>query len=260
MRIRWAVFLLIGLAALALSGWPSAAEPASEGATGIWSTTECGKDGLTFLVNSRIALMIEGGGLATRVAVAPIEWVGASIMLTVKGEAHERLVSFDDLKQCDGLPGTTSLLLADVVTVFNGLDGIVDLCRGMDDITSQCAAAAGDLIDVTGDGVFSRAELRQAMRAASFFIAYREIAAEQREAWVSLESLYVAQLAASLLGPFIVGHLIDSYDSDGDEAVSPEELLRGRSPQVAAQDILANLVAKAPPGVASMLRKSIPDF
>ena len=258
--MRWSTFLIAGLALLLLSGSSSTAEPPPEEATGIWSTAGCSQDGLTLLVNSRIALMIEGKGLATRVAVAPVEWVGGSLILKVKGEAHERVLSVDSLEPCETLPGSMSLLLADVVVVFGKLDDFVTLCRRMDGITTRCVAVVTDLIDVTGDGVFSRAELRQAMRATSFFIAYRGIAARQREGFVSLDKLLISQLAASTIGPFVVTHLIGSYDSDGDDSLSPEELLQGRSPEQAIRAILAELAAKAPPAVVSMLVGSIPGF
>lgn len=251
---------MAGLVVLLLSGSSSTAELAPEQATGIWSTAGCGKDGLTLLVNSRHALMIEGEGLATRVAVVPVEWVGGSLILRVKGEAHERVLSVDSLKPCDALPGAMSLLLADVVTIFGQLEDFVTLCRRTDGITTQCVTAVTDLIDVSGNGIFSRAELRQAMRAAGFFIAYQGIADRQQEAFVSLDKLLVAQLAASAVGPFVVAHLIGSYDSDGDDAVSPEELLQGRSPEQALQDILTGLAAKAPPAVVSLLVGSIPGF
>ena len=114
------------------------------------------------------------------------------------------------------------------LTVFGQLDDFVTLCRRVDSIAARCVAVVTDLIDVSGDGIFSRAELRQAMRAASFFIAYRGIADQQQEAFVSLDKLLVSRLAASAVGPFVVAHLIGAYDSDGDDAVSPEELLQGR--------------------------------
>ena len=253
-------FLMAGLAVFAMAGLLSAAEPVPQREPGIWSTTTCGGDGLTLLATSRLALIVEGQGLATRVAVVRAEWVGESILLRVEGEARERVLHLDELKACDALPGSMSLLLADVVAVFGRLDGPVALCRNVDDVTAPCAAAVADLVDATGDGVFSRAELRQAARAASFFMAYLSIAAERRGAFVSLDQLLIAQLAASVLGPFVVTHLIDAYDADGDDAVSPDELLQGRSPTQAVHGILANLVAEAPPAVASVLLKSIPGF
>ena len=259
-RVKLSAFLLIGLAALVLSGSQSTADPVPERATGIWSTTACGKDGLTLLVNTRIALLIEGQGLETRVAVVPAEWADGSFILRVKGKERERTLPLDDLKHCDALPGSISLLLAEVVAVFGELDDVVALCRDVDVVTARCVSVVVDLIDLTKDGVFSRVELRQAMRAASFFIAYRAVAAQQPGPFVSLNKLYVAQLAASVTGPFVVTHLVDSYDVDGDDAVSPEELLQGRSPEQAVQNILVDLVAKAPPAIVSVLLKAVPAF
>jgi len=258
--MKWTVFLITGLAVFAGSGSSSPAEVVPQRAAVIWNTAECGKEGLTLLVNSRIALMVEWEGLATSVAVVPAEWVGESIMLRVKGEAHERVLHLDDLKQCDDLPGSMSLLFTDVIAVFDGLDDLVALCRGLAEVTASCAAAVADLVDRTNDGVFSHDELRQAMRVASFFIAYRGITVGQGKAFVTLEQLLVAQLAASVMGPIVVTRLIDLYDANGDGVLSPEELMKGQDPEQAVQRILANLVAKTPPPVAAMLMKSIPGF
>ena len=254
------VFLLVGFAALALSGLPSAAEPEPERATGIWSTTDCGSGGLTLLVNARAALMIQGQGLETTVAIVSAAWTDEAITLKIKGQERNRSLLLDDLDSCDALPGLLSVLLADVVAVFGQLGGIVASCRDLESVTTECATTVFDLIDLTGDDALSRPELRQAMRTAGFFIAYGGLAARHRGAFVSLDSLLIAQLAAAALGPFVVAHLLDAYDSDGDDAVSLEELLQDRSPDQAARGILAELLAKAPPAVASVLLKSIAGF
>lgn len=254
------VFLLFGFVALALPGLPSAAEPLPERATGIWSTADCGRGGLTLLVNSHAALMIKGQGLETRVAIVPAAWTGEAIILKIKGEVRNRSLFLDNLKRCDVLPGSRSVLPADVVAVFGQLGGIVALCRNMESITTQCVTTVVHLIDVNGDGALSRSELRRAMRTAGFFIAYGGLAARHREAFVSLDNLLIAQLAAAALGPFVVTHLLDAYDSDGDTAVSLEELLQDQSPEQAVQGILANLIATAPPAVVSVLTNSVPGF
>ena len=254
------VFLLVGFAALAWSGLPSAAEPEPERATGIWSTTDCGSGGLTLLANAHAALMFQGQGLQTAVAIVPAKWTHEAVILRIKGEARNRSLLMANLKQCDALPGSMSVLLADVVAVFGQLGDIVVLCRDLDSVATECLTTVVDLIDVNGDGALSRPELRQAMRTAGFFIAYGGLAARHRQAFVSLDNLLIAQLAAAALGPFVVAHLLDAYDSDGDDAVSLEELLQDRSPDQAAQGILAELLAKAPPAVASVLLKSIAGF
>lgn len=254
------VFLLVGFAALALSGLPSAAEPEPERATGIWSTTDCGSGGLTLLVNARAALMIQAQGPETTVAIVPAAWTDEDITLKIKGQERKRSLLLDDLESCDALPGLLSVLLADVVAVFGQLGGIVASCRDLESVTTECATTVFDLIDDTGDDALSRPELRQAMRTAGFFIAYGGLAARYREAFVSLDSLLIAQLAAAALGPVVVSHLLDAYDADGDAAVSLEELLQDRSPDQAARGILSELLAKAPPAVASVLLKSIAGF
>lgn len=255
--MKLSVFLMVGLAVCACSGLPSAADPVPERVTGIWSTTECAADGLMLLVNSRIALMIAGKRPEIRIAVVPVAWAGESFILRLKGETGAWSLPLADLERCDALPGALSPLFADLVAVFSKTGDILALCRSMDDLTTPCVTAVADLIDDTGDGTFSRAELRQAMRTASFFIAYHGVAARQREAFVSLEQLLIARLAASVAGPVVVAHLIDSYDADGDDAVSPHELLQGREPEQAVQGILANLIAKTPPPVAAVLRNTM---
>jgi len=254
------VFLLVGFAAFAWSGLPSAAEPEPERATGIWSTTDCNSGGLTLLMNARAALMIQGQGLETTVAIVPAKRTDEAIILRMKGEARNRSLLLDNLKPCAALPGSMSVLLADVVSVFGQLGGTVALCGDLESITTECVTTVVDLIDVTGDGALSRSELRRAMRTASFFIAYGGLAARQPEAFVSLDNLLIAQLAAAAFGPFVVAHLLDAYDSDGDASVSLKELLQDRSPDRAARSILAELLAKAPPAVASLLLNSITGF
>ena len=254
------VFLLVGFAALAWPGLPSAAAPEPERAAGIWSTTDCGSGGLTLLVNARAALMIQGQGLETTIAIVPAAWTDEAIILKIKGDARNRSLLLDNLKQCGALPGSMSVVLADVVTVFGQLGGIVALCKDLENITMECVTTVVDLIDGNGDGALSRPELRRAMRTAGFFIAYGGLAARHRQAFVSLDNLLIAQLAAAALGPFVVDHLLDAYDSDGDDAVSLEELLQDRSPDQTARSILAELLAKAPPAVASVLLKSMAGF
>ena len=250
-----------GLALLTLFGSPSEAAPVPDGATGIWSVADCDGDGVAVLVNRRAALTIESDGGKSRVAVAKAEWVGGSLVLTIEGEEAEWVLPpLDRLRRCDALPGSFSVLFAEAVAVFRRLDEIDELCGGEEGITAQCVAVAFDIIDVSGDGIFSRAELSRAIRAASFFVGHRLFFAARRSAFVPMEDLYITQLAASALGPFVAVNLIDSYDYDGDGFLSPKELLQDRKPEEGLQGAIASLAGEAPPALLSALLKSATDM
>ena len=252
------VSLAAGLAALALSGSLARAESVPDDATGVWSVVECGDNGLTILANSNAALMVESRGTETRIAIASAELVSGSFVLTIEGEEDELVLPpLDNLNRCDSLPGALPILFAEAVAIFTRLGEIEALCMGEDGITARCVAVAFDMIDVTGDGRFSRAEFSRAIRAAGFFIGHRLVVTKQNgHAFVSLEDLYTSQFAASALGPFIAVNLIDSYDYDGDGFVSPGELLQDRSPEHGLEGAIAGLASEMAPEALSVLMKS----
>ena len=253
-----AVSLAVGLAAVALSGPPAEAEPVPGHAAGIWGLAGCGGDGLTVLVNSSAALMVESEGGKTQVALAAAEWAAGSLALTMDG-GEEVLVlpPLGSLERCAALPGSLPMLFAEAVAVFRRLDELDALCRGKDGVGARCIAAAFDLIDVSGDGRFSQAEISRALRAAAFFIGHRMVAAEKSMSFVPLEDLYVAQLVATALGPVVAANLIASHDYDGDGLVSPGELMQDRRPEEGLDGVVAGVAAGMAPEALSAIMKSV---
>ncbi len=256
-------FLAAAVALAALAAPPAGAEPVPARATGIWSVAECGGDAPTMLVKSNFALVFEREGSQTRVAMARTEWSGSSIVLTmngltVDGETDEVVVPpLDSLQRCDALPTTFSFMFAEAVTVFGALDAIEARCAGGAVVAARCVALVFDLIDVSEDGEFSKAELSRAVRALSFFVGYGIAVEGSQDAFVPMEKLSVAWFSASLLGPYLAENLIDSYDFDGDGLLSLDELLQDRSPEGGVQGVAAGLAAKMPPAMMSGLMKAV---
>ena len=239
---KFALSLVAGLAAFALGGSPSGAEPVPDHATGIWSTTDCGDGSFTFMVNSSTALITEG----KRVALIEAKWVAGSLVL---GDDLV-LPPLDSLKRCDVLPGSLPVLFAATIATFKRLDEIDAACE--DAITPQCVAVAFDIIDVTGDGKFSQAELSRGIRAAVGF--YIIDASSKKD---MIKDIHIAQLVSSALAPFVAGNLIESYDFDGDGFLTLGELMQDRIPDKGLEGVVANLASEASPEVLSTIMKSM---
>lgn len=248
----------VGLAALALSGWPARAEPVPERATGIWSVAECGGDGLAMLVSSNDAVLVESWASRNWVALATVEWVAGSHVFTIKGEPGETVTPpINSLARCKVLPGLFPFLFADAVAIFKRWGDIDAHCMGEEGVGARCIATAFDIIDVSGDGTFSRAELSRAVRAAGFFIGHRTVAKEKGYSFVPLDDLLVVQLAASAIGPFIADNLIESYDYDGDGFLAPGELLQDRSPEEGFEGFVAGVATEMAPEAMAALLKTV---
>ena len=251
------VCITAALALIALSASPSKAEPVPHRATGIWSDTECGSHGLSVLVNTNAALIIESREQETTVATARAEWLSGAVVVMTHGEAGELVLPpLDSLKRCGALPIAFSLLFAESVTAFKQFDDITTHCTGADVVAARCVELVFDMIDVSDDGMFSKAELGRTIRAASFFIGYIIAVEESQNAFVPLDNLSVAPVVASLLAPLVATNLIDSYDFDGDGFLSLRELLQDRSPEEGLHGVAAGLAMEAPPTVTTDLMKS----
>lgn len=252
-------YLAAALAIAAAIVSPASAEPVPDRATGIWSLAECGGDGLTVLLNSNTALMVDAQEEHATVAMARAEWLSGSVMLTMEGKPEELVLPplpLDDFERCDAPPFIFSLLFAESVTMFREVDDIEARCTGEDVDAAPCVALVFGLIDISEDGVFSKAELSRAVRAASFFIGYGLAVEESQSPFVPMEKLSVAWFAASLLGPFVATNLIDSYDFDGDGLLSLKELLQDRTSEEGIHGVAAGLAAEVPPEMMSGLMKA----
>ena len=253
------VFLMAGLAVLALSGLSLEAEPVPKRATGIWSLGPCGGDGLAVLVNSAAALMVETEGGQSHVAILKAEWAAGSFVLTPEGTGDDLVLPpLEQFQRCDFLPPSMSVPFAEAVAVFKRLDEIEAACSGEATNVARCIAVAFEVIDVTGDGLFSQAELSRGLRAAGFFYGYRWAVDQQgQHPHVPLEKLYVGQFAGTALGPFIATNLIQSYDFDGDGFLSLREVMQDRIPETGLEGALANAALQLSPAALSAFLKSL---
>lgn len=231
------------------------AEPVPKHVTGVRSIGECGVDGLSVLLNSTAAVMVESEEARTRVALGTAESVAGVLVVTTPDGGEFILPPLRDLRQCGVLPGLLPVLFAEAVAVFGRLDDVDRLCEGAERNVSRCISVVFDIIDVTDDGRFSKAEISRAIRAAGFFIGYRRLLSERSDPFVPLEDMVIVQLATSALGPFVADNLIGSYDYDGDGSVSPSELLQDRNPEKGFERILTGLsVQMAPEALATLLK------
>ena len=234
------------------------AEPVPDRAHGVWSVGNCSGENLTFLVNSWPAILIENREGKTKLAVGAAEWAADSIILTLYGEDNELILPpLESLRRCEALPGIAPVLFAEAIAVFGRLDELGAACVDENGITAQCIAVAFDLVEITGDGKFSKAEISRAIRAAGFFIGYFMVAENSRSAFVPLEELYLAQIAAAALGPFIATNLIDSYDFGGDGFLSLAELMQDRSPEKGFEGALAGVASGMEPETLAPVMKSV---
>ena len=251
-------FLATVSAVVVLAGLPARADPVPDRATGIWSVAACDDGNLTVLLESNAAMMFESRGEQSRVAMARAESLAGSIILTIEGETDELVLPpLDNLTRCDAPPASFSLLFAEAITLFRHFDEIEGQCSGEDVAAVRCVSFVFNIVDVSGDGVFSQAELSRAVRAAGFFVGYGLAVEKSQYAFVPMEELSVAWLASSLLGPFFASNLIASYDFDGDGFLSLGELMQDRTPEKGIEGVSAGLATKLPPEVMSGLMKSV---
>lgn len=247
-----------GAAALAILTSVAWAEPLPDRAFGVWSVGECGGDTLAVMVNSTSALMVENREGEAAVAVGRAEWAGGSIVVTMKGEPGELILPpLNGLRRCEALPGVMPLLFAEAVAVFGRLDEIDAACDAETGTAAHCLVQGFDIVDITGDGRFSRAEMSRVFQAAGFFVGYRMVADRRGDAFAPLGELYLAQVAATILGPLLATNLIDSYDFDGDGFLTLDELTFDRRPEEGLEAALASLASGMAPEALSAAMEAI---
>ena len=257
-RMKFVVSLVAAIVIAVAAVQPSAAEPVPERATGIWSMTECGGDGLTMLVHTNAALLLETLGEQAWVAVARAEWLAGFVVLTMEGGVGELMLPpLDELQRCSALPVEFSVMFAESIAVFRELDALMARCLGEEMVAAECVALVFELVDVSEDGSFSKAELSRAVRAASFFVGYWANIEDSQDSFVPMEKLSMAWFVASALGPLVARNLIDSYDFDEDGRLSLEELLQDRLPEEGIQGLVAGVAAQVPPNMASGLMRTV---
>jgi len=266
---KLAVSVAIGLALVTLSGLPARAAPVPKQAIGIWSLGDCGNPDLAVLANSTGALVVQTAREETFVAVVKAEWVAGSFVLTTE-DANEELVlpPLNQFKRCEFLPPAVSVPFPEAVAIFKRLDEIEAACVGEETNFARCATVVLEVIDVTGDGLFSQSELSRGLRALGFFLGYRMALDVERETadaadpsrWppmVPLSMVYVGQILGTALGPLVAGNLIQGYDYDGDGFLSFPEFMHDRIPETGLQGVIARTALEMSPGMLSVFMKSL---
>ena len=203
---------------------PVEADVIPSSARGVWSAEDCG-DSATFVTNS--AAIIYWSAHGNEVYVGPAEWVSESFVLPeLAAEYGGAVLPSEGLQRCEAMPGRLQSLFPESLAVFEAFDQVATQC----DTGSmrRCASAVFDMIDVSGDDRFSRAEISRMVRAAAFFVGYDAISSAYDDPFVSLDSIVVISSLRSALRP-LVDDLIDSYDFDGDGFLSSAELLQDSS-------------------------------
>ena len=261
MKIR---ILLLALATMAaaptqadFSDWFSSSDE-NKTELPILSPSGCGNDGLTLMVNGSTALVVETLGGKSKVAISTAETIGdaGSLVLTIEGEGGELMLpSSSAMEQCDFLPGLLPVIFVEAIAFFRQLH---PQCYAGNAADALCIASAFEAIDISGDGAFSKAELSRAVRAAGFFIGHNMLSKKAPQSgFVDLVDMYAVQLVSSALGPVIGGNLIESYDYNGDNLLSPKELMQDRIPKDGAEGLIVGIASDMPHQMIPALLKPL---
>ena len=249
--------LMIALVVLTLVGSSSEAAPVPERATGIWSLGDCDSAGLALLVNSTDALVVRTE--TNQVAILEAEWVRGSFVLT-SDEADEDLVlpPLEHFQRCAFLPPSIAIPFPEAIAVFRRMDEIKTACVGRDTNLARCIEVTFDVIDVTGNGQLSQAELSRGLRAAGFFLRYPVALFELQQhagtvgrpgpTFVPQGKLSLNQLAGTAVD--LAGKMIQSYDLDEDGFLSLGEVMQDRTSE---DGLLLNTALQMSPAALSTL-------
>ena len=136
--------------------------------------------------------------------MARAEWLAGSVVLTMEGDVGELMLPpFDEFQGCAALPAEFSVMFAESITVFRELDAFGARCLSDEMAAAECIPLVFELVDVSEDGAFSKAELSRAVRAASFFVGYWADVEESQDPFVPVEKLSMVWFVASAVGPLV---------------------------------------------------------
>lgn len=151
---------------------------------------------------------------------------------SVQGEGWE----VRTYRRCASLPPELRLIHGEAATAMAALDRIEANCRNRSE--DACGAAVLAAVDVSSDGLLTVSELSRVVRVGLYLLAAAD-AIGGGEA-IGEEALLSAQGAGVLLAPPIARAALDSFDYDGDQRLSPAELLQDRG---GVADIAAGALA-----------------
>lgn len=231
-RGRFGLFFFAAVFAVQTLLGPSvAADSIPRSARGIWTTSTCDDDkGATFLANSAAIIWFSAPNAdsGTRAYIGPAEWVAGSIVLpeVLPEYGGAILPPVESLTRCQTMPNRLQTPFREALAVFEAFDHVSGECASSS--VKRCAAAVIDVIDVSEDDRFSRAEISRMVRAAALFVGYEAIVSIDDEPFVLVEYLSVISSLGPIFRP-VVTEMIDSYDFDGDGFLSADELMQDRS-------------------------------
>lgn len=244
--MRLAILWSILIAAMVVGATSSSASPVPTHRVGVWAfgAASCDEAPRIFLLNSAAVLVLErspavGHSIGT-IVFAPAKVVRDALVLE-RPEAGQIFLttSFDELTRCPAVPSVHRVLFGEAIALFESFDHIHDACENGSSL--DCVQQAFSFADVNGDGRLTRAEIARVFRAAAFYIGYETslaTALRRRDApasglarlEVQQQDLVAAIAIGSIVAPFITSNLIASYDFDGTESITLEEMLQDRGP------------------------------
>ncbi|OUD08933.1 hypothetical protein BVC71_09450 [Marivivens niveibacter] len=126
-----------------------------------------------------------------------------------------------ELRRCSDILAPAKILLGEPFEVLQGFDKAAWTCR---ENTGACARTMFDVADITGDGELTVAELARIFRSSiALGTAMDSNSSSQQVASFSAAGFLIAPIAGSAV--------LHSFDYDGSDSVSFDELLGERLPE-----------------------------
>ena len=145
------------------------------------------------------------------------------------------------LDSCPALPLGPQALYGELLAVLDGIDDAETACIGGPE---ECATALFAIADVHPDGVLTVAEISRMLR-----VALQIGAIEQGNGAADVQ---IGMIAASFpLAPILAKALVSSFDYDGDNALSLDEIMQDRV--VLPSSDMSALLAQAEVRVSEMM-------
>ncbi len=139
--------------------------------------------------------------------------------------------------KCNRLPNRIQWVLGEAAAGFDMLGNITLACT--ENSGTSCLDTAFSAVDVSNDGVLSRAELSRLIRILGFIAGY----ASKEEMLVSQEDVMISTYIAGAMSTFVADSIIGNLDYDDDGRISMNELLQDRGEGAGLADVGTGLTA-----------------